>query len=327
MRRAPALAAVAVAAVVASSALWPVGAGATEGPTATVDRQEAAPGEPLVVTLRGFEGDSVTVAVCGNLAKRGSSDCNMPAAQSEGIRHDRVATLTQLFVQPPPMPCPCLVRASTASNDEFAVAPITVLGHPVGPVVDTERGPLGEVDVDVGPAGSGLLAAVRSALGGPTPYELTVRVRNITTEPLSNVALTGSARHRFDDNAATLRFDAPGTIEPGQTWEQRVEAEVGAPVLGRCRWQVAAAGAGSAVVVEQAVSHVPVALLVALVLLLVDVVVITVRIVVRRRRRRRADELPDDVDGVHGAGGSPASFTGPLPIAHRDETLAAYRRA
>ena len=254
---------------------------------------EVNPGEPLLVTITGFTSQQVTVAVCGNLAKRGSSDCNMPSAQSERIRDDQDVTLTQLFAQAPPMPCPCLVLAYSPASDEFAVAPITLLGHPVGPIVETASGPLVEVSVDAERIGGGLVGSLRTSLGGPTRYRVTVGVRNITTEPLANVELSGSAHHRLTD-AVQLDLDPPGPIEPGQTVEQVVETEVPAPVIGGFTWEVSAYGAGPTVAATSGVANRPILLYGFAVFLLVDLVAIVWRM--SRRRKARAEDEAEGGD-------------------------------
>lgn len=276
----------------ATVALVAAPAGAQERPQISLDQAEVAPGQPLLVTITGFTSQQVTVAVCGNLAKRGSSDCNMPSAQSERIRDDEDVTLTQVFAQAPPMPCPCLVLAFSPSSSEFAVAPITLVGHPTGPVVEPELGPLVEVEVDAQRVGGGLLGSVRSSLGGPTRYQVTVGVRNITTEPLANVELNGVARHRLTD-AVQLDLARPGVIEPGQTVVQTVEAEVPAPVIGGFTWEVSAYGAGPTVEAASTVTNRPLLLYVFVVVLLVDLVAIAWRLA-RRRRLRREEALGDE---------------------------------
>lgn len=259
----------------------------TDGPTASLDRLEASPGQPVVVRMDGFGSGDVTIAVCGNLAKRGSADCDMRTAQGDGVHANEVESVTQLIVQPPPAPCPCIVRVSSNTNDEFAVAPLVVLGHPVAPVVAPSNQPLVDVTVEAEKVPKGFLATIRSALGGPTRYEVTVSVRNRTTETLSNVQLAGSARHRLDDFVATLELAPPGPIGPGQTYTTRVEAEVPAPAMGRFSWTVSASGAGSTVAQTQHVNATPLALFVLLAVLLVDIAAIVGR---RIRTRRRGFE-------------------------------------
>ena len=80
----------------------------------------------------------------------------MPQSQSERIRANEDVTLTQLFVQPPPVPCPCIVRA-TGTNGEFAIAPIDLIGHPIEAIVSPDDGPLVELDLTVERRSAGLL--------------------------------------------------------------------------------------------------------------------------------------------------------------------------
>ena len=267
----------------------PAGDAATErsGPSITLDRIEMRIGDPVIVTLTGFSSQQVTVAVCGNLAKRGSQDCNMPQAQSERIRPDEPETLTQLFVETPPMPCPCIVRA-LGGDGEFAIAPIDLLDHPVAPVVSPELGPLVEVGISASRVPPNLSGRIRTGLGGATLYAVTVSVRNITTETLDGVVVRARVASRLGDDAAPMRFDTPGPIEPGQTWTQTIETKLSAPHMGTFTWKVSASGAGPIVDDTYVNDAVPAILYSFVALLLLDVVVLLVRMVRRRRRARRA---------------------------------------
>ena len=73
--------------------------------------------------------------MCGNLAKRGSTDCNMPASQGVRLYHVDDSPLTAFVVSAPPGTCPCVIRASSDTG-EVAYAPIEIRGVPTGPVVD-----------------------------------------------------------------------------------------------------------------------------------------------------------------------------------------------
>ena len=282
-----------VVAVVASPS-----AAQTEGPRITLDRVEASPGEPVVITMSDFSEGIVTVAVCGNLATRGSADCNMSASATDDFDPTRSANLTDLVVQAPPMPCPCLVRVSSTWNDEFAVAALVVRGHPVGPIVDVDRGRLVDVAIDAERSPRGILEHVRAALGGPTRYRVTVSVRNLSTETLNDVTLSGSAHHRFNDDAAVLDLDVPGPIEPGQTWTQELESTVPAPFIGTYRWEIAASGAGPTVTADRGSSSLPLLLLVLVAVFVGDAIAIVMRLSRRRRDEAvGADEQVQDVDG------------------------------
>ena len=268
---------------------------AQTGPHIELDKTTVSPGDAVIVSMYGFTAPQVTLAVCGNLAKRGSSDCNMSASQSDSVRPDGELTLSQLFVQAPPVPCPCIVRVSSSTNDEFAVTPIDILGHPVAPVADITNGPLIEVELDAERVPGSLSDTVGTAIGRSTEYDIAVSVRNITTETLSNVVIRGSGGRSFEDEAATLHFDQPGPIDPGQTWSQTVRAKIPAPAIGKFTWTVDVSGAGETVEADQVTRSNPILLYTLIGILVIDLIVLAVRLMTRgRRRRKRAGSSVDD---------------------------------
>lgn len=277
--------------VAAAAAGQPSLAGTQSGPSIALDRSEVRTGDAILVTLTGFTSQQATVAVCGNLAKRGASDCNMPQAQSERIRPDQADTLTQLFVEAPPVPCPCVVRA-LGTDGEFAIALIDVIGHPSGPLESPEFGELVDVGFTVEPVDRGRSRSLKTELGGATTHAATVSIRNVSTETLERVAVRARVSHRLDDEIAPMQFDVPGPIDPGQTWTQTIEVDVPAPFIGRYTWSAVVSGAGPSVGAERVTDAVPVALIVLVAILLVDIVVLVIRAIVRRRRRRRSRPAP-----------------------------------
>ena len=289
MSRRPGRRAVLCAAIALLGALLPTGASpirAQSGPSVSLDKTQVNAGDPIIVTLVGFTSQQVTVAVCGNLAKRGSSDCNMPQSQSERIRAGDDLTLTQLFIQAPPVPCPCIVRA-TGTNGEFAIAAIDLIGHPIEAIVSPGDGPLVELGLAVERKPAGVSTTIRAGLGAATTYAVTVSVRNITTEPLPNIALRANVAHRLSDDAAPVQFDRPSPIQPGQTWTQTLDLELPAPHLGRYTWTVVAAGAGPTVDATTQTNAVPILLFALGAILVLDLIALVVRSRRRRRRRRR----------------------------------------
>lgn len=266
--------------------LGPAGEPDITGPQIELDRREVRAGDAVIVTLTGFTSQQATVAVCGNLAKRGSTDCNMPQSQSERIRRDEPETLTQLFIQNPPTDCPCIVRA-LGSNGEFAIAALDLVDHPRGPTVDPELGPLVEVDLNVERVATGVSGTIKSSLGAAITYAVEVDVRNVTTETLGDVVVRGSVTGRWNDDAAPVEFDVPGPLGPGQTWAQTIEVELPSPTLGTYVWQVAASGAGPTVDAEAKTTETPILLFVLVGLLLLDILLLVVRAFIRMRKRRR----------------------------------------
>lgn len=278
----PAVAALALAAAFVVSAAT---AGSVSGPTVTLDKQRIRPDERVAVTVDGFQALNVTISVCGNEARRGSSDCNMFASEGLKLDTDGTSTLVGIPVAAPPEPCPCVIRVSSRLNDEIATTPIEIIGHPTAPVVDgpTMPNPL-VVSIEAEPAPPGVFERARASIGGPLLYEVTVRVRNTSTVPFRQVVLSGSAV-RGNDQLAALALDDVGEIKPGQTWEQTVTAEVPGPSLGSVEWRVAASGAGPTVLASDTTRQRPLLLILLVMLLVIDVFVLAIRLVVRRRAR------------------------------------------
>lgn len=266
----------------AVAVLGPAPALAEDVPRLTLDRTEAAPGDPILVTFEGFDSPFVNIVICGNLAYRGATDCSVTAGVSKETLVDGRPKVVQMIVQPPPVHCPCIVRATASAGNDFAVAPLVITGHPVDDLVGVPEADLVEVVVEPREANQGFWATVRSALGGPTRYEATVSVRNNTTQALTRLALSGSVGHWTDDDAAELDLDPPASLEPGQTWTQDVVAEVSAPTVGQYEFEVIASGAGAAVSGTSTTTHHPFLLYVALAVLVLDIVWMVVRWVARR---------------------------------------------
>ena len=256
------------------------------GPVVTLDRYEMAVGDAVVLTIDGFVGNGVTISVCGNEARRGSSDCNMPASEGKGLRSDGTPTIAEMPVYAPPVPCPCVIRVSTANSDQVAVVPITLLGHPVAPVVSPDVVPRSAVDVSIvaNEATEGVSNVIRSGLGGASIYELTVTVRNRTSEPVEQVTLSGSAGRTATQELVTLVLSDPGPLGGGETWQETVSAELPALTFGEVEWQVTATGGPSSVQATDTTSDQPVLLIVLGIVLFIDLLVLMIRLITRRRR-------------------------------------------
>lgn len=253
-------------------------------PIVTVDQPEVAIGAAVKLTIKGFTSPAVTIAVCGNEARRGSADCNMVASLGELLATDGTPTAITMRVPAPPVPCPCIVRVSSRFNDEIAVVPLALIGHPVAPVVDSPGldDPL-VVSISARAAPLGVIEPVRFSLGGPGTYSVTVTVRNRSTVRLSHVALVGSVGRNADDHLATFDLDDPGVIDPGESWQQVVSAKVPAPTFGNFVWRVTVSGAGPTITATDTTQHRPLLLLVLVMLLVVDVSMLAIRFAVRRR--------------------------------------------
>jgi hypothetical protein len=253
----------------------------------------------MLVTVYGFDAGNVTIAVCGNSARRGSSDCNMTESSGLTVPPELATSGLEMPVAEPPMPCPCLVRVSSASNDEVAVAALTIVGHPIAPVVG-ESEPVDALGVSIvaAPREGGLVDGLQASLGGPVAYDVTVTVRNRGTSDVVGVRAAG-ALTRGGSEIDSLDLTDPGTIGAGQTWQETVVAEVPTPSWGNMEWRVDVTGAGPPVSATTSTSNTPWLLWVLVIVLVVDIVVLVTRLVIRRLRAER-DEAPEpdiaDVD-------------------------------
>jgi hypothetical protein len=293
-----------VAAVLHPVAAGPAGAaaGQEDPPRIVLDRAEAAPGDVLTVTFYGFEGRLVTVSVCGNLARGASADCDAVGSQVVSLaRSDGEQRHFELAV--PPAACPCVVRAAAPQSGESAIAPLVLVGHPVGSVVDPagDAAPLA-LRISVSRASDGPLASLRSLLGGPTSYVVSVTVENRSAHELRGVTVAGYAGRAGDDgNEEVGSFSTPRlSLAPGQRWHGEVTARLPAPVLGSYRWHAGAFAFGAAEPVDATAAsrHVPWLLVLLAVALVVDLVGIATRAVLRRRRQSSSET------------GSPVSMSG-----------------
>ena len=257
------------------------------GPTITLDRQAVPAGERVVVTLAGWSAPAVTLSVCGNLAVRGSIDCNMVGSQGVGMARNGPPTRSELVVTTPAVPCPCVVRAASSGQDEVATAPIDLVGAPTGPLVQAaaaDATPL-TVSMTVRRSPNGGLARVRAALGGPTDYVVTISVRNRTAVPLDGLRLTVGAGRWTTEDLVSLDLAGPVSLDPEQTWQRAVRARVPAPAVGPLVWRVSALGAGPPAHAERVVRTVPWALVLLTGLLAGDLVALAQRRVSSRRYR------------------------------------------
>jgi hypothetical protein len=278
------------------------------GPSVTIDRSEVAIGEKIRVTVANFNALFVTISICGNEARRGSSDCNLIASSSIEMRPVGQVTSLLFTAAAPPAPCPCAIRASSTFNDEVAVVPISLIGHPVGPTIGGPNldEPLVAATITARAAPKGVFGWIKSSLGGSVPYEVTVTAKNITaTETLHHVAVFASVARNAHEEIATLALDDPGEIGPGQTWTQVVTVEVPAPSISKVQWQVIASGAGPQVASVIETRHRPTLLILLVMLLVLSIWILIVRMWLRRRERREFARRDDGSnDGI--SDGQPA---------------------
>lgn len=260
------------------------------GPSVLVDQPTAKPGERVRVSVEGFDAQYVTVAICGNEARRGSTDCDVVGSKGFELLSDGQLTWTELVVTEPPAPCPCVIRVATPTSDIVSVVPFSVTGHPVealsGPKPDD---PLVEIIVEPKPVSEGAFGWLRSSLGGAADFDVTVSVHNLTQDTLRRVALDGSVGRDEFDISTTFDLKNPGVLAGGQTSTQVVRVRLPAPTIGTFVWRVSAGGAGPSVVTLVERRETPWTLIVLVGLLIIDIALIMTRWLTARRARRDAE--------------------------------------
>ncbi len=264
-------------------------------PVVIVNQTTLEPGDEVVVTIAGFRSRSVTAFICGNDARRGSSDCDNIGATTAELRADGSSTVVDMLVGVPPLPCPCVVRVASPDGDEVAVARVTIVGHPTAPVVGGEFSlaePLA-VGISATRASSGFVADLFASLGGATSYDVTVTVRNRGTDDVSGVVFDSWAG-RGDRVVRSFEVDLPPTIAAGETVEDVVRVELPAPHLGSADWLLEV-GTPNAPTVRDAAStsNLPWLLYVLLAVLVFDLVLLAVRLLRRLVDRRSGPGEPD----------------------------------
>ncbi|HVV38276.1 MAG TPA: hypothetical protein VHC63_16835 [Acidimicrobiales bacterium] len=265
-------------------------------PSVSVAPAAAAPGQKVIVSLKGWpKQQSVVITICGNDAHRGSVDCAVTRSLGYGISQFQQSASVPFEVAAPPAPCPCVIEVTNSTQSLVAFASIEVIGHPVAPIVNAADEPPLSVELSVRRAGAGFGAWVRSQLGGATTYALTVRVHNLVPEALSDIKLTARAGRRGNDQARYVRINGPSTLAAGATWTHTQRVRVPAPVIGKLHWTVAASGAGPITSVSATTSNHALLFVVLLIALLADASWFAQRVIRKRYRRRDESESEPEV--------------------------------
>lgn len=253
-------------------------------PTITADRTRVRPGDEVVIAFNGWRSLNATLSVCGNLARRGSPDCDQIDSAGVSLAVGAPRMISEFTVNLPPVPCPCVIEALSIDHSEASFAPIDIVGAPVAPVATAAvRPPV--LAIAVRTASRGIVEALRSTLGGPTSYDVTVVLHNPSTEPISDLALTASAGRNATSQIRSVDLPSSGIVAAGATWSHVTHVVIPAPVIGHFIWDVIASGSGPPVHAEVRTKATPWGLIAVAGLLVADVTLMVARRVRRSRRR------------------------------------------
>ncbi|GAA1576528.1 hypothetical protein GCM10009678_69070 [Actinomadura kijaniata] len=204
---------------------------AAPGPGVSAEPGRAPAGTSLRVRGSAWTpGSTVQAEVCGANAVHGSADCDTPRAVTAMVAPAGTFE-AGLTVGAPPASCPCVVRVTTfpgtAGPPATATAPLTLPGHPTGPV----RKDVAPVRVDI--VSAELTGGGRGEMFGGRPRRtLVLRVRNAGTQPITDAPLVvGWGAGTTPDSP--LAAPGTGTIQPGRTATYRIPVELPRAASGR----------------------------------------------------------------------------------------------
>ena len=246
-------------------------------------------GDTVRVDLTGWPEGVVTAAVCGNNARRGSTDCEQTGAGSIGVRESGSEVLT-VAVLAPPVGCPCVIRANSTNGDVVRTAPIDILGVPGGVDIAPAGGAPGADSLDVTAhvenADVGWPRSWFPAFAGPAQRELVLTMSNRSDSDLSGLRVVGEVGRSKTDEAEPIS-KAVGTIPARATRVVRVPVTLSAPVWGDYVVSGSIYGLAAPVTFKVTTSAEPWALELLLPLLLFAIAQALRK---RERARRRAEE-------------------------------------
>jgi hypothetical protein len=277
------LAIVAAATIASSIVVTRAAFGAPDRPTMKLSTQRLAPGDDVAVTLDGWKSGVVVVSVCGNRARRGSRDCDLPGAES--VRVVPTGPTTTVFrVGVPPVGCPCVVRVADAVGESTVRAlPIVLDGVADGPVLDDagSAAPNLEVTATVSDADRSWPASWLPLVAGPTARSLAVRVENAGNTDVSGIrvaAVVGRDRHSGEPVGTRVIAH----LAPGERRRVVLRFELPTPAYGEYVVYGTASATNSATDFAAETSNDPWALE-----LLLPVVLLVLAMVLRRREQAR----------------------------------------
>jgi hypothetical protein len=183
------------------------------------------------VTLNGWT-DSAVVTVCGDDGRRGATDCDQVSGvgfpESRRGPEGRFMTLGT-----PPVPCPCVLRASTPGEDIVKTMAIDLLGVPTAPLADvaTSNSRALAIEASVLSTHASIANLVRNAMGGRTRRVLLLTIKNKSSTIVSDISVT-AALGRTTQSGETLQSPNIDPIGPHETRTFTIEFALRPPAFG-----------------------------------------------------------------------------------------------
>jgi hypothetical protein len=270
------------------------------GPTVVVPAKPAAPGDTVTVRLNGWPRGTVTVGVCGNEARRGSEDCALIGDEAIAVRGS-ATTPVDLTILAPPVPCPCVVRASEADGSVALTARITLLGVPTGPPL-APTGPVASDQLDVQgqiKSSSSWVHALSRSLAGPSSKTLVLTLHNRGRSEIEGLRVVSDVG-RSASSGSPLAVRAVAALEPGAQVTLRIPVTLGAPAFGEYQVTGTVYGLASPAQFGVTTNNDPWALE-----LLAPITLLALAQILRRRERQRERAGGDDPGTTAGSSTHP----------------------
>lgn len=259
-------------------------------PTIIVDSTNVALGQKVLVQGRGWPAHDVArVEVCGNAALNLSADCDLPGGVSAGVGADGSFSML-LGISNPGVPCPCVVRVTTAGSTLEAKQTIHIVGLPVeDPTIALPADPADTLEV-------GQPRLVRDTswttwFGASSQMTLLFSVRNIGSTPLANVPLS-MVFGKGEDPTGFVASPDIGALNVGEATIVSLPVAIPALAWGTYKVKGTAGAPGRALGFETRTSFHPWGL-VALAVLLAQLLLLLIR---NRLRDRNTPQPTMDQD-------------------------------
>jgi hypothetical protein len=260
------------------------GAGAESGdgrPSITVLSGSSMVGGTVRVHLDGWPREVVDVAVCGRGAVQPSFDCDRPGTRTVLPLEDGTAYAELRVVDVGS--CPCVVRASTATNAVVATAQVSVPDLPRLAADDPSLATPTDSVALVAHADLVTPSGLKARLGLERTRELRVTVRNEASFPIAEVTL--SAAVGDDRSGSILTLPTVTDLAPGEERTVTTPIELPLPPIGRFSVHGTASGSARVATFSASTSNAP---FIPFVLFL-TVLAVWLRVRVANRRAARSE--------------------------------------
>jgi len=268
--------------------------GSGQGPTLSSTSRSVEFGDQIAVRGDGWTPNSiVNVAVCGNDANNGSSDCDIVNGRVVGVS-SRGTFGVSLVVGQPPAPCPCVVRSESQTSAEVVTFGIEITGAPVLSEDQQFQVPVPDRQLVIDNARIDGRGPWYSYVGGQAKRDVVFTVENIGDVTVRNAAITLSLGKGPNPKGFVKAPDI-GELKPGESRTYSVPINLPIFALGTYGVQGQIPGFTDPVRFRAETSHVPWGLVALPFLVLIQVLLIATRNRLRRKIETKTVQVPSRI--------------------------------